>query len=138
MQKKIDLPNKTIHLTKGLLIKKEWLALILSKKKTLEMRSRPTKIRGYVGLIQSGSGLIFGLANLVDCIGKIPNTTLIQLKPLHCIDYNKNIELKKYNFGWKFENAIALKKQIPYTHPKGAVVWVNLNHNIEFKNDSQH
>jgi hypothetical protein len=52
----------------GLIIKKEWLDFILDGGKTWEMRSRPTKKRGDILLIQSGSGLVVGRACL-DCSG---------------------------------------------------------------------
>ena len=53
---------------KGLIVKKEWLDRILDKGKVWEMRTTPTKIRGVVGLIESGTGLIVGEVEIVDSI----------------------------------------------------------------------
>lgn len=44
-----------IEIKKGLIIKKEWLDLILSGEKHWEMRSNITLIRGDIALIQSKS-----------------------------------------------------------------------------------
>jgi len=51
---------------KGLIIKSPWIELILEGKKTWEIRGSNTKIRGPVALIKSGSGKVFGEANVID------------------------------------------------------------------------
>mgnify|MGYP003341256152 FL=1 len=56
---------------RGLIIRQSWLKKIFNDGKIWEMRSTKTDIRGKIGLIESGSGLIVGEANLVDC-QKIP------------------------------------------------------------------
>lgn len=108
---------------KALIIKKHWLDLILSGEKTWEMRSRKTNIRGRIFLIESGSGLIKGGCELVGC--KLTDYATI----MHYIDKHKVPDadlLKKWNVAWIIENAYRLSEPIPYDHPKGAVVWVNV------------
>jgi hypothetical protein len=50
---------------KGLIIKEPWISLILSRKKTWELRSRDTRVRGRIALIRKGSGTVIGVAELV-------------------------------------------------------------------------
>ena len=61
---------EAIH-ERSLIVKKEWLDLILAGKKPWEMRSTKTKIRGWINLIESGSGLIIGESHLSDCLPAI-------------------------------------------------------------------
>jgi hypothetical protein len=112
---------------KGLVIKKEWLDIILSGEKNWEIRSRYTNIRGRIALIQSGSGLVVGVANLIGCAG-----------PLSELEFNNNFSKHrvapevmaqfhyKKIFAWVLDNAIRLSTPISYKHPIGAVTWVNL------------
>lgn len=53
----------------ALVVKPEWLDLILAGKKTWEIRGSATSKRGWVHLAQSkAGGLLLGRARLVDCI----------------------------------------------------------------------
>jgi len=110
-------------ITRALIIADPWIDKILSGEKTLEMRTRHTKIRGTIGLIRKGSGLIVGKAELIgshDLTGELENSHL-----RHCIDYASNPGLKKYCIGWELRNVTRYTAPIPYTHPLGAVIWVN-------------
>ena len=106
---------------RALIIKKEWLDKIFNEGKIWEMRTTRTKIRGKVGLIESGSGLIVGEANIIGC-------SLNPIKPdLSFFDFHKvkDIELsKKWKYAWVLDNPIKYNNPIPYKHPKGAVIWV--------------
>lgn len=108
---------------KALIIKKEWLDKIFFENKTWEMRSRITKIRGKIQLIESGSGLIVGECFLVDSF-KVPSADFNKHIDKHKVE-NTNF-LDKWNCAWVLENAIKYKEPIKYNHPKGAVIWVNL------------
>ena len=101
---------------------------IFNDGKIWEMRSTKTDIRGKIGLIESGSGLIVGEANLVDC-QKIPTdkNRQRQLYFYHKVD---DFELlKKWNWAWILNNVVKYKNPIPYQHPQGAVIWVKLTTN---------
>jgi hypothetical protein len=56
---------------KGLIIKSPWIDKILAGEKTWEIRGSNTKIRGKISLIKSGSGMILGKADLVDCVPRV-------------------------------------------------------------------
>lgn len=114
---------------KGLIIKKEWLDLILLGEKTVEIRSSNTKIRGEIALIESGSGFIVGTCEIIDSI-KLDNEEKLKEAMIYgCIP--EGISLVSYYkkpHAWKITNAVRLDEKIPYNHPQGAVIWVNLSH----------
>ena len=87
---------------KALIIKKPWIDYILEGKKTWEIRGSNTNIRGQIELIQSGSGLVVGSCEIIDC------------KELTLDDYKNNTD--KHNI----KNVEAL----PY---KKTYAWVILN-----------
>jgi hypothetical protein len=122
---------------KGLLIRQPWIDLILNGEKTWEIRSSKTKIRGTIGLIQSATGLITGQVDLVGCTDVLSAKDLNKNRKLHQIqeqfsdsyqddEYMFNMPYGGRAYAWIFLNAQRLKKPIPYTHPQGAVIWVNL------------
>lgn len=108
---------------KGLLIRPPWIDLILSGRKTWEMRSRDTAHRGEFLLIQSGSGLIVGQANLVGT-QKLHPAQFGQTKRHHCVD--DLALLNRWCYAWILEDIQKFDTPIPYTHPQGAVIWVQL------------
>jgi hypothetical protein len=112
---------------KGLIIKSPWIEQILDGQKTWEIRGSNTKIRGNVALIKSGSGKIFGEVTIVGsrelCLEDYQET-----KRFHLVDSEKALQLPyKKTYAWVMENPVLYKEPIPYKHPMGAVIWVNLD-----------
>ena len=111
----------------GLLIRSPWIDLILKGKKTWELRSRKTSVRGTIALIRVGSGQILGICKLVGVAG-----------PLEFDDLRMNITKHRVPpegfsgfssgkiFAWLLDDAMTFSSPIPYEHPRGAVVWVRL------------
>ncbi|WP_143032211.1 hypothetical protein [Tenacibaculum sp. MAR_2009_124] len=90
------------------------------------MRSRPTKIRGRIGLIESGSGLIVGEVDLEGCSSEPIEKNAKYIK----YHYIEDLELlDTWSWAWYLKNARRYKTPIPYNHPKGAVIWVKLKKN---------
>jgi len=118
---------------RALIIKKEWLdrifdCRIFDGRKTWEMRSTKTNVRGKIGLIEARSGLIVGEADLVGCGKRLTEQTAADNFKFHRVsDLSK---LKYWCYPWILENAIRYEKPIPYNHPLGAVIWVNINESI--------
>lgn len=108
---------------KGLLIRPPWIDMILSRQKTWEMRASDTSHRGVFLLIQSGSGLIVGQANLVGT-QKLEPAQFEQTKCYHCVD-DLSL-LNRWCYAWILEDIQRFDFPIPYTHPQGAVIWVKL------------
>jgi len=72
---------------RGLLIKSPWIDRILEGKKTWEIRGSNTKKRGEIGLIKSGSGMVYGTVNIVES----KELTLEEYQNgshLHCVSSN--------------------------------------------------
>ena len=108
---------------KGLIVRQPWLDLILSGQKIYEMRSRQTKIRGEIGLIQAGSGLVMGTCKLVNC------SFLTPAQAKECREFHQIRDdelLAKYRYAWHLKDARRFHEPRYYEHPRGAVVWVNL------------
>lgn len=111
-------------MNRALIVRQPWLDLILIGEKRWEMRSRPTRIRGRIGLIEQGTGLIVGECNL-DGVGKpIDQFNLGWGHHLHKIDDYSLLE--KWKYPWLLSDAERYKNPVPYQHPKGAVVWVKI------------
>lgn len=107
---------------RALIIKKQWLDLIFDNGKVWEMRSTKTNIRGTIGLIESGSGLIVGKAELTGCGKPLNEFTAILTAEFHQVC---DLELiKKWKYPWILMGATRYEKPIPYNHPLGAVIWV--------------
>jgi ASCH domain len=112
---------------RGLIIKEHWLNHILEGRKTWEIRGSNTTIREEIALIQSGTGKIMGKAKLVEC-KELTFEEYQASEEFHAIpnDLTKHSPYKKI-YAWILEDATRLIEPIPYQHPQGAVIWVNLH-----------
>lgn len=110
---------------KGLVIKSPYIDLILSGKKKWEIRGSNTNIRGKIALIKSGSGLIYGEVELVGC----KEITLEEYKEYYLELYGKKTEKLPYKrtYAWIVVNPIIYREPKKYSHPRGAVIWINLS-----------
>ena len=109
----------------GLIVKKKWLDFILDDLKPWEIRSSNTNKRGYIYLIESGSGLIKGRCELgqsgrVDDFGGLKGAYEYHRLEEHDI---KSLKYKDPHI-WLLRNPRRFKDPIPYKHPQGAVIWV--------------
>lgn len=123
-----DIKNHSLP-EKGLIIDVPWIDLILSGQKTWEMRSRTCKIRGDIGLIQKGSGLVVGTARVVDVFGPLSSAELARAREKHCITTERKPDedwMSIWNYAWVVTDARRFKDPIPYRHKSGSVIWVNL------------
>jgi hypothetical protein len=110
-------------MNRALIVKKFWLDKIFDEGKTWEMRTTRTKISGKIRLIESGSGMIVGECEIIGC-SYIPIKANSKYFDKHKVE---DVELlKKWKYPWIITNAKRYEKPIPYTHPKGAVIWVKL------------
>jgi hypothetical protein len=113
-------------LVKGLIIKSPWIELIFQGRKTWEIRGSNTSIRGQIALIKSASGLVLGKVDLIDSrrltLGELQAT-----EAMHCIP-REQCTVAPYDkiHAWVVANPVLFKSPVPYVHPRGAVIWVNL------------
>ena len=114
---------------KGLVIDMPWIDKILRGEKTWEMRSRHASHRGWFGLIRKGSGLVVGVARLVDSLGPLAPDKLQAATDQHAIGSELRPELwmGKWNIAWVLADVRKLAQPVPYIHQSGAVTWVRLD-----------
>lgn len=114
--------------TRGLVIAEPWISLILVGRKTWEMRTKPTNIRGLIGLIRKGSGLVVGIAELVDCFPALNAASLADHREQHGVPPNQQAQMLAGGWvvPWVLRGAKPLTPPIRYVHPPGAVIWVTL------------
>lgn len=118
---------------KGLIIDEPWLGFILSGQKTWEMRKTAVHHRGPIALIRKGSGQVIGTATLVGCLPPINDVDEYRrTEDRHRIPPSR--QAAAFEDGWRtpwiLGDAKPLPSPVPYTHPSGAVIWVNLEETV--------
>lgn len=114
---------------KGLIVKSPWIEKILSGEKTWEIRGRKTNIRGTVALIKSGTGMIYGTVDVLDC-KELTIEEYRDKQEFHRIPHDMFPSLPyPKTYAWIFSNPVIFDNPKPYAHPQGAVIWVNLPDN---------
>jgi hypothetical protein len=113
----------------GLIVDAPPIDNILVGKKTWEMRSTVVKRRGLIALIRKGSGQIVGVANLTDCKGPLSTQDMLANISEHLIaeERIRSGEVAKWRYAWVMKQVQSLPRPVRYTHPSGAVIWVNLD-----------
>ncbi len=113
---------------KALLIKSPHIEKILSGKKTWEIRGSRTHLKGKIALIQSGTGLIVGTAELIGCEGPLKKDDFA--KNYKKLGVSRSIAFSGSSYdrphAWILKNAKKLRRPIPYKHPVGAIIWIDL------------
>lgn len=117
---------------KGLVIREPWIGMIIAGKKFWEMRSKATSIRGEIGLIRAGSGLVCGVAELVDCMSALTPERMLETVDCHAIpiDQQPGAIANGWTVPWVLRNVRRVEPPVPYVHPFGAVTWVNLSEDV--------
>lgn len=110
---------------KGLIIKSPWIDKILDGEKIWEIRGSNTSIRGTIALIKSGTGMIYGTVELTDTI-KVGFEEFRDGRDKHQI-WSVGLPSYRQNWAWVLVNPVWHTEPIPYKHPQGAVIWVNLD-----------
>jgi hypothetical protein len=110
-------------MAKGLIIRKEWIDKIFNSGKHWEMRSTHTNQRGTIKLIEAGSGMIVGEC-MITGSHKVSLSLAKQSYEAHQVDDLSLLE--KWCYAWRLSSVKKYDKPIPYNHPRGAVIWVNL------------
>lgn len=114
---------------KGLIVDEPWIGMILRGEKTWEMRSRHTHLRGAVALIRKGSGAVVGVTHVVGCQGPLSVQELEASGVRHRVPMAEFLSgrASAWNIAWVLADTVAIEAPVPYRHPHGAVVWVDLD-----------
>lgn len=115
--------------SRGLIIREPWISHILNGSKTWELRGRHTAVRGRIGLIAAGSGVVAGESDLIDVIGPIDRERLSRSFLHHRVDTDWRNEPLPYRsiYAWVLRDAFRYSSPRSYSHPVGAVIWVKLD-----------
>lgn len=111
----------------GLVIKKKWIDLILSGKKTLEIRGSDTyKVGQIIYLLESGSHRVRGTCKIAESFPICASPHWNQEKNRHCVDVPWENVIKRYKvpYAWELSEVKEWEDVSYYNHPKGAVIWV--------------
>lgn len=113
---------------KGLVIREPWIDLILSGRKTWEMRSQQIGYRGWIGLIRKGSGRVEGVARLVDVGRPLSADEMVATFDRHRIPEAmiRGGEVARWTTPWKLAEVQVLRRPVPYRHPNGAITLFSL------------
>ncbi len=112
----------------ALLIRSPWIDKILDGSKTWEIRGTRTHKRERIALIQSGSGTVIGVADLVDAVGPLTKSQFVadaRKIGLKKSEASRGLPYRR-TFAWVLKNPRRLKKPVPYRHPYGSIIWVTL------------
>ena len=110
--------------TKALVVKKEWLDLILDGEKTWEIRGSSVIQREYIHLAESKeTGMIKGRARLVDSF-RLTKALFEKHRNRHHLAKWADVKYKKPH-AWIFEDAERFSKPFVFEHAQGAVIWVD-------------
>ena len=110
----------------GLIIKKQWLDLILSGEKTLEIRGHDTKkLNEPIYLLESGSHRVKAEC-VIESTYPISCSDWSEERENHCVDIACCALKKRYKtpYAWVLSNVKPIEDIWHYDHPKGAVIWV--------------
>ena len=89
---------------KCLFVRAPFAGWIVDGVKTVEYRTRPTNIRGKIGIVQSKSGTVIGVAEITGC------------------EWNEELE----HYEWKLADAARFAAPLPFPPKNGAVVWIDV------------
>lgn len=118
---------------KGLVIDEPWIGKILRGDKTWEMRKTACHQRGRVALIRKGSGLVVGIADVVDSLPPIATREAYgAAETFHGIptDRQERAFEDGWTTPWVLADAMPLSPPVKYRHPSGAVIWVALDDEV--------
>lgn len=123
----------------ALIIREPWIGLILSGKKTWEMRSLPTKKRGKDRLDTKGHRSCGRHCRLVDCLPPLDIDVYMDHFDRHQIPEHmlEAVEEKRWVYPWVISDARALRTPVPYAHRSGAVRFVNLDPGVSAQIEAQ-
>jgi len=99
---------------KCLFVRHPFAGWIVDGVKDIEYRTRPTNVRGRIGIIQSRTGTVIGEAELTGCT------------------YNEELDF----YEWELMIPRRFKNPVPFTAKHGAVVWLNVDFNPDEQEDA--
>ena len=111
----------------ALIVKEPWATMIVTGKKTIELRTRrTTKIGEEIYIAKAGTKTLIGKVTIQKC-SSLTKDEYHLLKDKHKA---AGIYANRQIYGWFLSNPVQFQQPIPYRHPQGAQMWVKLGHHI--------
>lgn len=125
---------------KALVVDEPRIGAILKDAKSWEMRKGVYRFRGPIALIRKGSGQVVGIAEVTNWRPPLTTpATYVEAEPRHGMPPAR--QARAFADGWRtpwvLANARPLARPVPYKHPSGAVIWVNLGPDTAAKVEAQ-
>ena len=117
---------------KALIVKPEPMRKILDGPKSWEIRRGRCHIQGLIGLIESTSGSVVGVAELVECVG--PLTRALRIANARKMGVSADEAAEAWSRGlyaWVLRKRRRLSHPVRYRHPQGVIRWVSLSPTVE-------
>lgn len=122
---------------RALMVREPYISYVLMNKKRWELRGMPTNIRGRIGLIRSGSGLVAGECEIVDSLGPLDFATLRASADLSTEEqrelrldghppYVQKDGFTSKTYAWVLARPRVYVQPFHYRHPSGAITFVDL------------
>ena len=94
-----------------------------------EMRTSKTSLRGRIGLIRKGTGMVVGVADIVDGLPPLDAERLAASRDRHGIPPERDAEAiaGRWLHPWVLRNARQLSRPVPAGQKPGQVIWVPLS-----------
>ena len=129
---KMERARKSGAVSKALVVRPPWIEKILRRQKTWELWSRRTKARGPIGLIESRSGMVVGICDVVDVVGPLSLAARRRTVRYHKVPPTQLSKPRPYKktYAWVLRHARRLHPPVPYVHASGAVIWVRLQSSV--------
>jgi hypothetical protein len=111
-------------------VRDPYASQLLDGEKIWEIRGRSTHIRGPILIIKSGTGQVFGAADLVRVLGPLELRDLVtapELPRQEREQFRRSGLPYPNTYAYVLSNPKRFKTPIPYRHPRGAVTWVRLS-----------
>ncbi len=117
---------------RALIVDEPWISKILAGTKIWEMRTKPTKIRGRIGLIRKGTGHVVGVADLSGNGPVLSASTYPEHVDKHGIEGDRQAGAVTggWTFAWILKDAQKLGRPVSYRHKPGAVIFVKLEESV--------
>ncbi len=122
-----------LRLDRLLVVAEPWASLLVDGKKTWELRTTSTKIRGPIGIVAKGTGTIIGAVDLIGLHGPFTRSEIVPYEHFHRVPASSTSTYSgpKGLYAWEVTGAARFDQPVPYRHPQGAVIWVLLDPKIE-------
>jgi len=112
----------------GLIIREPWIDYILAGTKTWEMRTAPTKRRGRIALIRKGTGLVVGIAEIVENLPPLDAASFAATRDRHQIPARLDAKVLAAGWvhPWVLRDVQRLPRSVVAGQKAGQVIWVPL------------